>query len=370
MNNNYRITGKLAEAYDSFAVRMLNQCSVKDKNVMISPLSVLTALKMAEEGTAGETSQEIRSLIGNDVWDDADTLLQDVRQIKTQFSSANCVYLKPDLRSSVKDAFLDLLRDGYGADLFSVEDSKAADEINGWVSKTTNGMIPRIIKKGDSIDDMMLINANAFEDKWKVKYDAADIESKRFYFVNSKGRRESAEVLKSTEDWWLENKSFIGFIKPYKDERFSFAALLPKDGKSLEEELPAMTGSDWHELISGKLRTEVNVEMPEFRYDSNMDLRNTLNGMGVSHLFDSDTADFSRMTDIGGTYVRKVLHGTHIEVDRNGTKAAAYTAVAAAFGFFPNFPKYSVILDKPFLFAVIHSESGIPIFLGTVNSLR
>lgn len=370
MENDYRITDKLAEAYDSFAVRMMNQCSEKDKNVMISPLSVLSALKMAEEGAAGKTSDEIRNLIGDDVWDESDTLLHDVRRIITRFRSANCAYLDSELRGTVKDGFLDSLRDGYGAELFTGRGSKAVDEINGWVSRNTKGMIPGIMRSGDELGDMMLINANAFEDKWKVQYEADDIESRSSGFVNSKGAGESAEMLNSTEAWWLENRSFIGFIKPYRDDRFSFAGLLPKDGKSLENELTSMTGSDWHELISGKLSTRVHVEMPEFRYDYNMNLNDALSSLGVRQMFDPETADFSRMTDISGTHVSKVLHGTHIEVDRSGTRAAAYTSVAFALGCSIDSPKYMVILDRPFLFAVIHSESGIPIFLGTVNSLR
>lgn len=141
-----------------------------------------------------------------------------------------------------------------------------------------------------------------------------------------------------------------------------------------EEYAATLTGDSYLSLYQNRENREVLVQLPEFTYDYSTELSKALSDMGMSEAFDASSADFSNMasTDTGYLSINRVLHKTHIEVDRTGTKAAAVTAIEMtneSCAIDTETPP-SVILDRPFVYAIVDTESGMPIFLGIVNTIE
>ena len=140
--------------------------------------------------------------------------------------------------------------------------------------------------------------------------------------------------------------------------------LLPK-GESADAINTLLSSFDLSRIYREKINTEVHVEMFEFRYDFSIDLTAYLEGLGMTRIF-TPSADFSPMTD-EWIKAEGIIHKAHIEVDRKGTKAAAMTAMVMPDGCAPDFDIPSVRLDRPFIYAIIHNETGLPVFVGIVN---
>ena len=243
-------------------------------------------------------------------------------------------------------------------------------DINGWVKNHTNNMIDKLI---DEISDdavAYLINAIAFEGKWKLQYQDDDIMENQD-FTNAAGVKEKATMLVGSEREYICDDKAKGFIKDYEGNRYAFMAILPNKGVSVSDYLQQLDGEKLLSLYQNrKYNYRVNTKMPEFSYDYSSCLRETLEKMGIRKAFMGE-ADFSNMavTDTGDLHIDEVLHKTHIELDRNGTKAAAVTAVIMEAAAAVTEKEVNVSLTRPFLYAIIDTETGIPVFMGAVNTV-
>ena len=161
-------------------------------------------------------------------------------------------------------------------------------------------------------------------------------------------------------------------MKYYKDGKFGFAALLPEEGMTPEEYISQLSADGFTELFQNKQYGTVHIAMPKFSSDYDTELSTILKMLGVEQAF-TETADFSKMgkTDTGLLFISRVLHKTHIEVDESGTKAAAVTSVEMnkATSAFEENPK-EVILDRPFVYAIMDMDTGLPVFMGVLNSVE
>ena len=179
-------------------------------------------------------------------------------------------------------------------------------------------------------------------------------------------------MMHSDESVYLTPEGGQGFAKPYKGRAYSFVGLLPDEGVNIYDFAASLDGEDWIRMWQGKESAAVQVRIPEFTYDSFMELTSVLHEMGMVDLFDGLAADLSGIgsSSVGNLYCSGVFQKTYIEVDRNGTKAAAITwatndecAVAD-----PIEPQY-VYLDRPFLYAIVDHATGLPLFVGVVTQL-
>jgi len=211
-----------------------------------------------------------------------------------------------------------------------------------------------------------LMNAICFEVEWAEKYEEDDI-TEGDEFTNADGSTSEVTMLRSEEPYYIENDMFTGFIKPYKGLEYSFMALLPKD-ESAESLKASLSSTDFSKLFDSKQDFDVNVTMPEFKYDFSDDLTEYLESLGILKIF-STSADFSPMTD-EWLKADGIIHKAHIELDRKGTKAAAASAMVMITGFAPDFARIKYVrLDRPFIYAIMHNDSGLPVFTGIVNKL-
>ena len=173
-------------------------------------------------------------------------------------------------------------------------------------------------------------------------------------------------MLNSMEDGYIENDFFTGFLKPYKDEKYAFMALLPKKKSSLFM-LRGIKQIDYSRLFNEVKKGIVHVTMPEFKYDFGENLTELCKKWEINTLFTSDS-DFSPMSS-KRLMMDSIIHKAHIEVDRNGTKAAAATIACVAAGCAPNVEIKAVRLDRPFVYAILDTETGVPIFAGLFSQV-
>lgn len=357
-------------AASSFAAELFKENYSKGKTTLVSPLSVLTALALVQNGAQGNTLAQLEQALGGL---DRDTLNAYMRAYcdflteSDELKIANSVWT--DSGAEAKRAFLQKAVDSYSAQLFSapLSDPKTVESINSWVKKNTDGMIPKIIEKADRYAVMMLINAVAFEAKWETPYTNDDIE--KLEFNSYSGKSKKTEFMCSTESVYLSDSDAVGFMKPYKNGRFAFAALLPNEDVSIDDYIASLSGEKLMKIFSSaKKNEEVDVKMPKFKAEYSTQLIDTLKKMGIEDAFDRKSADFSSLIDKNDSaYIGTVMHKTFIEVDQEGTRAAASTLVGISKMSMPAINP--VCLNRPFVYMIVDTETNLPLFIGVQTEI-
>ena len=372
-------TFRLAAADFSFA--LFQQSSAEDmiagKNILISPESVLSALAMTANGANGQTLVEMEDVLcgGMEIrsfneymytYHNRLTATKDVT-----FHIANSIWLKDEPELQVKEDFLQTDRNYYNADVFQADfDTATVADINQWVDANTNGMIPQLLTEIPEGVELYLINALAFEGEWENSYEEKQVNEAGI-FTDYLGNEETVTMLRSTETQYIAGEHVTGFVKNYKGGDYAFLALLPEEGIRVEDYIASLNGEDFLALYDNRMYQDVLVEIPEFTYDYDTELKDSLSAMGIEEAFEPG-ADFSNMAETS-LYISRVLHKTHIQVDRAGTKAAAVTAVEMSKTSDVEMdvtepPK--VYLNRPFVYAIVDTETGLPVFLGAVNTIE
>ena len=354
-----------SEHYNILTRRILMHCIAEHpgENIFISPLSVLLLLSIAADTTAGKTREEIMRLLNSRSGDNnAGKILAEFQKCLAgtdSFASANAIYARPDCVPAVHKSCIDLIRSRYNGEFFT--DRNMTEAINQWIGWKTRGMIGKAAD--ESMKDMLfcLINAVSFESAWNWPFEDEDIKER--YFHNADGSRVCVPMLHGSEDEYIENDLFTGFIKLYKESRFAFMALLPREKAALSEPTELnLTG-----LFRSARRAVVDIRLPEFRFEFSQNLASFCAKEGIHEIW-SDHADFSPLS-ADWLRMEAMLHKTFVEVNKAGTRAAAVTPAAVAVGCLPPGEIKEVFLDRPFLFAIIHTNTGIPVFAGQVNRL-
>ena len=352
-----------SDHYNTLTRRILMHCIAEHpgENVFISPLSVLLLLSITADSTAGKTREEILELLNDSSGKNSiGKALGDFQKALAGtriFSSANAVCVRPDFARTIHKSYTDLILPGYSGELFT--GSNMVETVNQWISMKTKGMIREAAD--ESMKEMLfcLISAVTFESAWYWPFEDEDVKDR--YFHNSDGSRNLVPTLHGSEDTYVENDVLTGFIKPYKDYQFSFMALLPKEKAALSE----LTDLNLTNLFQSARRAIVHIRLPELRFEFSEDLASFCAEEGIHEIW-SDHADFSPLSD-AWLKMDAMLHKTFIEVNRAGTRAAAVTFGEVGVGCLPPKEIKKVFLDRPFLFAIIHNKTGIPVFAGQMN---
>lgn len=374
---------KMNEGYGEYTFKMLaaTAASAQKANIMISPASIMMALDMCAAGAKGETLKELNDLFAKD----SDPLEQQafaaelMKRInnaqKVDFACANAIWCNENvLGDRVNATYVNYVKNTFGAEFRSEKFNEGTHNgINKWVDEKTNHMINKIFDQPlNSRTAAVLVNAIRFEGKWKKTYDEDHILSKEFKGTDG---TQQVKMLSSSENLYFSSDKATGFIKFYEGDEYGFLAILPNDEKvSANDFVKNFSYEDYKKFITNRQATEVIAQMPEFKSDYMTELKPILQGLGVKQAFDQDAANFKGIADNHpeNIYISSVLHKTHIEVDRKGTKAAAVTAVrveANAALETKEQPKY-VICDRPFVYAIVDRSTMNPIFIGTVNNVK
>lgn len=393
---------ELKKAYSEFVVGMVNRCAADsgNENFMVSTDSVLFAMEMTAAGADGETLDQMLGTLMPGV-DKEDALLfaaDRMDQIKSsQLKIANSVWINEKSEPAFFSNYLKYVENNFDAKIDALPfDASGAGKINSWVNDNTDGMIPTLIDTLESDDLMVLVNALSFDAKWKKPFEAKNVEDG--YFTRADGGRDNCKYLCGENDvTFLHNDKATGLLKKYDGEKYAFMIMLPgkaqdvgilseldailNDGTitSHEEEddgitydinsfIADMTVEDYWEFWESKNSDDVEYEFPEFTSEYSTSMKDILIDMGMEDAFDASRADFGNMSNLKPLFISDVVHKTKIEVNALGTKAAASTRVIIEHN--DVILQRKVICNRPFAYAIVDLETGLPIFFGTVTHIE
>ena len=351
------------------------------ENQLFSPLSLEFALCMVANGAKGETREEIERAIGLSVGELNETLCGILSRVENcKFGTmllANSIWAKDDGSFTVNPAFLQAVADYYNAQVYKAPlDATTCDQLNAWVKKYTKGMIPHLLDSIDPSTVMLLVNVLTFDQKWETPYENSQVEKDQI-FHNYDGGKATVTMLRSSETRYVEGYGFTGFIKSYEAD-YDILFLLPDEKLDVYAAMGALTNQKyvairlWRELSSQFPLPSASVKIPEFSYDCTYDdLIPAVASTGIERAFSDALADFSGLGEsaLGNVYIGMILQKTHIELDRNGTKAAAATVIGMKDAAMPPMDEREVILDRPFGYVIFDRTTGTPLFLGITATL-
>ena len=370
--------------YNDYSFQLMAQVlsyEASDRNVMISPASVMFAMDLAAAGSNGDTLTQITNMFSNG----ADPLEQQafaadlMDRINSSegvtFDCANAVWTNQlRMSSGLNPEYQAYIEENFDSEAIAEEFSgETVNEINSWIEEHTSGMIDHVLDQLSPNTIAVLVNAIAFEGDWEVSYEDWQIDE--MTFTTSAGDEIDVDMLCGGSEFYFENDVATGFIQNYAGGEYALLVMLPTDESiSANEFLAGFTADDYNSFIESRTSEyAVYTQIPEFDYDYDVSLVRPLAALGVTDAFDEDLADFTGIgiADSGNNiFISEVLHNTHIELDREGTRAAASTVViledaAAAPGVVQE-ARY-VYCDRPFAYAIVDTETMNPMFIGTYN---
>ncbi|HHU52878.1 MAG TPA: hypothetical protein GXZ43_02195, partial [Clostridiaceae bacterium] len=316
-----------ADFMQEFSVEMLqNLTKDSDENVLFSPLSIYYALGMTQNAAANKTLQQMADVLHSDPATlnqylfSYDSLLQQ-QDDNVKLNLANSIWFNTDTeeRIQVKPDFLQTNADFYNAALRELKfDDTAKDIINSWVNENTKEMIPEIIDEIPKDTMMYLVNALAFEGEWQNKYEPEDIEPN--YFYPNEDSYQEVQMMKSEENYYLADEYAQGFLKPYKNPRYAFMAILPDFDVKLEDYIENLDADAFSKLLDSVSEEPVLVGIPQFKTECSTELSENFKTLGMTDAFNADYSDFSNgFESVNPIVISRILHKTFLEVDAEGT---------------------------------------------------
>ena len=374
------VAGGFREAYADFALDLLRESrnAYDGSGLLVSPLSAMLALAMTANGADGETLAQMENVLGGGI--PIDKLSAELYNYTSslastenaRFNLANAIWVTSNPAFSINQNFVNTAKNTFNADVIAADLPNSIGAINDWVGKETFGMIPSILNEGDldELSVMVLLNALAFDALWASQSsDSACFEDS---FKAHNGSNPKATFMWADCDGYVEGKGVTGIVKNYKDGGYAFLALLPEG--DVYDYAASLEGKDLLKLYDNRetasLGVDVRAKMPHFSFDCSIEMANVLAKMGMPRAFDSGAADFSSLgvDTRGNLYISRVIQKTHLDLDNSGTRAAAVTALIVKAECAPQ-KSYSVELDRPFIYAIIDTENGLPIFIGVCDNI-
>lgn len=359
---------EVASANNAFAFELYSELAKVQGNVFFSPYSISSAFGMAWAGARTQTAEEMAKTLhfGADTHTGFAALNEQLigKRPGYQLSVANRLYVRNGLE--LLESYATIAKDQYAAPIEQVDFSEATRQrVNQWVEDQTNKRITDLIPKGSFNADtsMALINTVYFKGAWATAFEKKATTDQPFFTGGKQVKVPlmSAEFGPSSRVRFGQTDGVQVLELPYEDGDVAMVIMLPtaRDGlAALEKKLDVA----YFEKLSGTLRsTEVDVWLPRFRAGQGLGLTAPLMAMGMPTAF-TGGADFSGMTGARGFFISAAIHRSFIEVNEEGTEAAAATALLV--GSISVYLKPSFRADHPFLFALRDSKSGSVLFLG------
>lgn len=360
------------ESDNNFGIELFQNIAKEEtKNIMVSPFSVYQALLMAYNGADGQTKEEFAQLLNaKDI--SIDELNKTHQKLssslvkhdsKVLFSIANSVWY--DNNFLIKDAFIDVNKEYYNAEVSKLDFSKEATlhTINDWVADNTNQKIKKILNEISPDEVLFLINAIYFKADWQYQFDKSLTEEETFYTSNNNTIEVPMMTTEASFNWASDNYGQIVEL-PYGRGKFSMLLIRPEEG--VDELILGMTTSKLNDWIQEMNSYKIKVKLPKFEFSYKTKLNETLQQMGLLQAF-QDNANFSKISDVS-IQISKVLHKTYIKTDEEGSEAAAVTSVG--FGITSVGPNQTmnITFNKPFVFIIREKDTNTILFAGKVEN--
>jgi serine protease inhibitor len=368
-------TAELVTASNEFGFGLLKKTDslTEDKNVFISPFSALQALSMTYNGANGQTKTEMANALGFSGY--TDTEINEYNQSlsnalleadsKVELEIANSIWYRTGF--NVLSNFININQNYFDAEVNEADftDAQTVTDINNWCSEKTHEKIPEVIRTIPENAVMYLINAIYFKGTWQYAFDSTKTTETIFYKEDGTTVLHNQMALE-TELNYYSSDNFQLVELPYGDGQFNFVVVLPKNDLTVSDLIQSFNKESWGNAIENTAKTKLVVMMPKFKFEFNGMFNTPLESMGMPTAFSPDDADFTNINQNGDLYISTVLQKTYIDLNENGTEAAAVTIVGV--GTTSEGPGTDeatyFIADRPFLYAITEKSTGAILFIG------
>lgn len=360
------------ENSNEFAWKFFKEVSKgEQEDVFVSPLSVTYALGMLVNGAVGDTQKEIleglefRSGKVDDVNSLCHQLMIESPKLdkSTKVSIANAVVanknkpLQPDFKNVVEKQYQALVTNQ------DFSSPATLSFINQWASDHTQGMVPKILERINPDGVSYLLNALYFKGIWYRQFDKK--HTKKEAFTKADGTKSQVQMMHQKEQFLIgENDMYQTVVLPYGNGSYEMIVVLPREGKKLSDVLVAMNGKQWKDNLKNTYSSEVDLKLPRFTSVYNRELNDVLKLLGMNAMFDPSKANLTKMSAVS-SFVSMVLQKAKIEVDEEGSKAAAVTVVETLTTAAPPSRPIMFHANRPFMYAIAEHSTGTIFFMGT-----
>lgn len=371
-----------AEANNAFALALYQQLAESEGNLFYSPYSIYTALMMTYAGAAGQTAEQMKqaleitvpegeahaalnalnlTLKNNSMFDGAPVF---------SFNVANQLWGQRDF--AFNEQFLNTLSAYYDANLKTVDfrDSENARAlINLWVAAQTNDKIKDLIPEGvlNALTRLVLTNAVYFKAAWMNQFDPANTAPGTFTL--SDGSQVDVPMMRAQRSMQaFVDEQFAVVELPYVGGRYSMALVMPAQGGLAEFE-SSLDAERLNEILGSLSTASVTLSLPKFKLESSFGLSEAMKTLGMTDAFTPGLADFSGMEGTRNLYISDLLHKAYVDVNEEGTEAAAATAVVVGMTSMPA-ESYTIDFDRPFLFLIRDIQTNAILFMGRMADPR
>jgi serpin B len=373
-----------ASALSLFSTDLYAILARTEGNLVFSPYSAAVALAMTRNGAAGETLDQMSTVLHADQAGDLDAGLNAIDQalatrpgeykwfdktVNLELATANQLWGQRDY--PFHDAFLDKLAANYGAGMRLVDYIKATEDarkaINAWVSDQTRERIPELIAEGALNSDTRLVLTNAiyFNAPWMHRFNKDATAAGPFTLLD--GSTVEAQFMRLSEDLrFAKGSGYQAVELPYVGGSLSMLVIVPDAGEFADFQ-SAFNADTLENIVSDLKTAQVKLGFPRFEYRTQASLKDALKELGMPIAFEGGLADFSAMSPDGkDLYIQDVIHEAFIAVDEDGTEAAAATAVIVGETSAP-VDVVELTVNRPFLYAIRDNDTGAILFLGRLT---
>ncbi len=362
-------------ASNGFGFRLLHEINTAatDSNVFLSPLSATMALGMALDGAVSTTFDEMRSTLGlgthgyDDINHGYQSLIALLRGLdsRVEFRIANAVFFDSAFGPEIEPTYVADATTYFDARTSALDFSapSTVDTVNAWVSDRTNGRITELVDQLDPDLVMLLLNAVYFKGDWRDQFDPAETHDLPFTALD--GSTTDVPTMHREGGFRSGRTANATVVElPYGGDAFVMTILVPDAGLSVNAMAASLTGQGWQDAVATLADSRAELYLPKFRLAWGGELNEALKRMGMVRAFDTNGADFTRISSTVGDqlYISFVKQKTYVDVDEVGTEAAAVTGIGIGTVSLPA----AIHVDRPFLFALRERLSGTILFLGKI----
>lgn len=365
---------QLVTSADNFAIKIFKNIAENEsgKNVFISPLSISMALGMTLNGAEGSTYEAMRNTLSlsgitqqeiNESYQSLIGLLTKIDS-KVIMQIANSIWYRNTI--PVKPDFIETNRKYFDATInpMNFNDPATVNTINNWVKESTNGKIDKIVERIDPQTIMYLINAIYFKGSWQYQFDKNKTADD--FFKKESGSLVPCKMMNLETDFYTSsNDTFTILDLPYGKGNFSMTILLPAKDKQLKDVVNNLNTAVWNSSINSLSKIKKQLYMPKFKMEYKIKLNETLKVLGMEIAFDPYNANFKKIYEGAlNAYISDVDHKTFVDVNEEGTEAAAVTSVTVGV---TSILDNVIRLDRPFIFVIREKNSGCILFIGKLE---
>lgn len=354
--------------------QQINATEIDEPNLMVSPFSLSMALAMTANGAQNTTLDEIKKILG---FEDSSTeefneyyqtMMKELPNIdrSVKMSIANSIWAANNLM--LKTNFVETNKIVFDAEVKNANfnSSGTLKAINDWIADKTNDCIKDFLRQLDPDTRMMLINALYFKGSWTSKFNKSDTKKKEF--TNLDGSIEKVDMMHQENPFaYAANDIFEMLCLPYGNQAYRMMVLLPNKHTTMNDAIKQLDYQMYQSLYEKLNNMNINVELPKFKQKYRKTLVDDMKTMGIRHAF-SDNADFFGLSE-EPLSISDIIQGTYINVDEEGTEAAAVTVIGMETSAGPEVHPIQFHVNRPFIYLIQEQSTGAILFMGKVTEL-